>query len=279
MRLHPFRDDQYPMLTTLLLLVRIYLLALVILWLGQEFLLFPGVVLGDRHHPRHVDWAEVVEVTRPDASTFPALLANGHHDRLVVLTHGNGEAASMLDVYAERLDELGFATALMEYRGFAGVSGWPRETVLSADLDALLDALLERGYAADRTVLHGRSIGGGVAATGAHRVAGLVLESSFDSLRNTARDRWVVRIFPLGLLLRSPLDSQRRLSALDLPVLQVHDDQDAVVSVERARSLRDSLSRGRWIQTRGLAHGAPLVLVHGEARASWQAFLEEVVPP
>lgn len=276
MRWHPFEPGRPWLLTLLWMVLGVYLAFILILWLLQEVLLFPGVWLLREVDAEGPGWGEVVQIRRPDGSTFPLRLQDNGHDRLVLLAHGNGEAALDMGDYARVLTEAGWDFAAVEYRGYAGVSGWPTERRLQADLLTTIETLRTRGVTADRLVLFGRSIGGGVAASALDEVvpAGLVLESSFDSLLNTAADRSFLTLTPIGWLLRSPFRTASRVHRTGVPVFQVHDTTDHVVSVERARAV----SAGIYVETTGFPHGAPLLLLDPSLREHWLQWLEARVP-
>ena len=255
---------------------RVYLILLLIFWLGQEVLLFPGVLRGEAEPIRELQRIEVEHAGgRATAWRYPST-----HDRALLTFHGNAELCrARLSDYGEWLDRLGFGWVCMEYRGFDDVAGWPRQRTVVADGRALLHALPEHGLDVERVIVHGRSMGGGVAAQVAHDqpVAGLVLESTYDSVANVASRKPPVMFFPVRWLLRSPFDSATALRGTALPVFQAHDIHDEVVPFRNGEALARAIGGGQFHVSAGQPHGAPLVFMQ-PARPAFVAWLEAQVP-
>ena len=83
---------------------------------------------------------------------------------LVIFFHGNaGNIAHRLD-YLRMFHDLGLATLIIDYRGYGRSSGSPSEAGTYLDAEAAWrHATQTLGFAADRIVLFGESLGGGVA--------------------------------------------------------------------------------------------------------------------
>jgi fermentation-respiration switch protein FrsA (DUF1100 family) len=97
---------------------------------------------------------------------------------------------------------------------------------------------------AERVIAYGRSLGGGAAAQLAARrpVAGLVLVSSFSSVRDFAR-RYLV---PPGLV-RDPFDTVRVLRDFEGPVLIFHGRRDATIPYRHAEALARAAPGARLV--------------------------------
>jgi len=280
-KLHPFSDDRSKLLTLLLLLTRVWFITGVILWAGQEVVLFPGLYLRAFDDPAtaaEAMGATVQYLPSDDGGVCTLWRVTAGADRVVLMVHGNGEVNGDLLGYTEALAAAGWDWAAVEIRGFGDAPGWPGERAGAADMRRAL-AELRLQYPSDRIVVHGRSIGGGLAVAGIQdqQVGGLVLESTFDSLAATAASR--MPMYPMGLLLRHPMDTASYLNGRPLPVLQVHDKTDRVVNIGRARRLREVLVKGSWIETNRWPHGTPIVLMDVGAKSRWLAWLNVVVPP
>lgn len=257
--------------------LRVYLGLSVALWLMQDLVLFPGMYRSATNEKMLVGWNRVlVPGPGPDVRvlhTDPAF------DRVVVMAHGNGDFASDMILYGQVLQEEGWDFAVFEYRRYDDAPGWPGEENFAADLRAVLEWLPSQGWSMDRTVVHGRSIGGGVAVAGAHDadVAGFVLESTFDSVADVARRRLPTALLPVRLLLAHDFDNFR-LAERDVPVFQVHDRADTIIPIGRAHALRDALQNVTFMESEGHGHGTPLVFVVPEMREAWLAWLDDVAP-
>lgn len=87
-----------------------------------------------------------------------------------------------------------------------------------------------------RIVLHGRSLGGAVAAQVAATkpCAALVMESTFTSVASMA---WTIGAPPF--LVRHPFRTDRVLPTLGTPVLLMHGKEDTIVPPSHSRRLKE----------------------------------------
>jgi uncharacterized protein len=156
----------------------------------------------------------------------------------VVTFHGNaGTMADRLE-HTRLLHDLGVSVLTAEYRGYGDSEGSPTEEGLAADARAALSELRRRAPS-DRVVVHGRSLGGAVAARLASDVAvdGLVVESTFTTLRDMAGRSGI----PLAShLIAYEFDSLARVRELQTPLLIVHGQADELIPVDMGRQLRDA---------------------------------------
>jgi hypothetical protein len=162
---------------------------------------------------------------------------------LVVFTHGNGE---LIDDWAQAFEpprRWGAAVLLVEYPGYGRSTGSPSQDSIAAIMRTAFDQMTARAEIdPDRIVVYGRSLGGGAACALARerRVAALVLESTFTSVRRLARG------FGLpGFLVRDPFDNLEALRGYSGPVLIVHGERDEIIPVEHARELHAAATRSR----------------------------------
>src|SRR5204862_231923 len=121
---------------------------------------------------------------------------------VAVIFHGS---AGNLETWAPTIGpwvRAGCGALLVDPRGYGWSEGSPSEEGWLADGEAAVDFLAERGVAEERLVLHGISIGSGIAVPTAakRRVGGLVLDSPFTSLCDAAQAafpflpcRWLLR--------------------------------------------------------------------------------------
>lgn len=214
---------------------------LVILGL-QRHILFPRHLVGDRpavdiaalHGEvlvRAVDGGEVQAWFLPGAGVGPA--APGP---VVVFLHGNGERIEDWVSNLAPYRALGVSVLLPEYRGYGRSAGTPSEAGIVEDVVWFVDAVRARADVdATRVVLHGRSIGGGVACGVARQrpPAAMVLSSTFTSVVDMAKRFWLPR-----MLVLDPFDNVACLRGLDAPVLIVHGERDSLIPVAHARALQ-----------------------------------------
>ena len=190
---------------------------------------------------------------------------------VLVYAHGNAE---LIDHWAEALERyrrLGLSVLLPEYRGYGRSAGAPSERAIVDDFTAIVDRVLARPEV-DRTrlVIHGRSIGGGVACGLAlrRRPAALILQSTFTSLRDMAR-----RYGLPGWLVRDRFDNLAALSRLQLPTLVLHGTRDSLIPYAHGEKLA-AAAHGHRLVSFATDHNDPL----GEDPRFWReltAFLRQ----
>ena len=147
----------------------------------------------------------------------------------VLVLPGNGGNRRDRAGMAHLLSSAGFSVLLVDYRGYGGNPGTPSEHGLALDADAAAAMLLEKGFAASRTVYLGESLGTGVAAALASRrtPAGLVLRSPFTDLADVGAHHypWL----PVRPLLRDRFPVLDHVRELEIPVAVVRGTADEVV--------------------------------------------------
>ncbi len=159
-------------------------------------------------------------------------------DRPVALMlHGNAGFAGDMRALADALIDRDWAVVLVEYRGFAGQPGKPTEQGLYQDARSVIAHLQERGIEPQRMLAFGYSLGSGVAVQMATEVdlCAVGLIAPFTSIRAMAQAQypWL----PVDLLLLDRFDNDRKLSAIDEPVLIVHGLRDTLILPSHSETL------------------------------------------
>jgi hypothetical protein len=156
----------------------------------------------------------------------------------VLVFHGNGGDRSSRLPLAQALAAEGHAVLLTDYRGYAGNPGRPSEKGLQADARAARNWLVEEGgFAAERLVYFGESLGAGVAVALAaeQSPAALVLRSPFTSLHDVAAHHYP--FLPVRLLMRDRYPALETIGDIVSPVLVIAGDADRIVPTEQSRRL------------------------------------------
>jgi fermentation-respiration switch protein FrsA (DUF1100 family) len=164
---------------------------------------------------------------------------------VVLLCHGNaGNISHRLDQIRAIHNE-GLAVLAFDYAGYGWSTGAPSETQMYSDAGAALGWLLKRGFAPNRVIVYGESLGGAVAAQLAEvaRPQALVLEATFTSLEDVAEIHypWV----PVSWLLRYRFDTRAHLAGVMSKVVVIHSPQDELVPGQSQELCRQSPRAGR----------------------------------
>jgi hypothetical protein len=158
----------------------------------------------------------------------------------LLLCHGNAGNVGDRIFHAELLTAAGFDVLLFDYRGYGRSSGRPDEEGTYRDARAARSCLLSQpGVDPDRVIYLGESLGGAVAielAT-AHPPAGLVLLSTFTSVRAMARAHYP--LIPAAVV-PDAYPSLDRIRDLHVPLLVLHGDRDDIVPLEQGQALYDA---------------------------------------
>lgn len=213
-----------------------------LLYLAQERLIFhpqPAPIGQLPLPPGHT--AEPVVFQSHDGLTLKGDLIrpSGGPTPLVIYYGGNAEEISYLAQYADRYADA--ALLLVNYRGYGGNPGSPGERTLVADAIAIFDqAQRLANIRKDAIILHGRSLGSGVAVAVAHQrpAAGIILTTPFDSLAAVAQTHYPVVL--TRMLLRHSFDSESRASSANVRSVFLVAGADFIIPPSHARKLFDA---------------------------------------
>lgn len=159
-------------------------------------------------------------------------------EHVILFCHGNGGNIS------HRLDSLhlfhrmGLSVLMFDYRGYGRSKGKPSEEGTYQDARAAWDFLAdERQISPDRIIIHGRSLGGAVAARLAkdRQAKALILESTFTSVPKMGAELYPY--LPIRWLCRFSYDTQSILPEIECPVLVIHSPEDDLVAISHGRAL------------------------------------------
>lgn len=234
-----------------LVLVGGYVGLLVLLYLKQESLIFPGRDMQGSSEC-FVDSAldfERLQLKTAEGETVQAVFARAadskgrelddfRHRPTLIYFYGNGMCLS--DALGELRDyrRLGVNVVSVDYVGYGSSSGSPSERGCYAAADALYDHLSARKDVDPKKIVAlGRSLGSGVAVDLAIRkpLAGLVLFSAYTSMGDMARELYP--FVPASLLLKHRFESKSKIAEVSCPILIAHGRRDTIISPTMSMSL------------------------------------------
>ena len=211
-----------------------------VVWLAQDNLVFyPRAAVARPAAPSGWQVEDVALSARDGTKLAGVLLRRPGAARspLVIYFGGNAEevtgaATDAPTLYGER------SVLLVNYRGYGASGGKPSETALVSDASELFDWAARRAdIDPDRIVLHGRSLGSGVAVqlAAARTPRCVVLTSPFASAVDVARE--VYPWLPVQAMLRHPFDSGARAPGIKVPLLVVSASDDTAVAPRHSEKL------------------------------------------
>ncbi len=224
-----------------------YLFVVVIFTLFQRKLMYRPTVADNLSVQRaglDADRVKDILIEAPDGTELRGWLlksVTNENASLVVYFPGNS-----LNRF-ERVDDLrevtraGFDVLICDYRGYGDSGGSPSEPTLTSDARLVVQEALKLGYAQERMVIFGESLGGAVALSlwsdreFEVRPAGLILSSTFSSMPETVG--WHYPLFPFRFLLLDTWRSIEWIGAVQCPITIYHGDRDTMAPIEHARRL------------------------------------------
>lgn len=259
-----------------------------------------------------------VSIPRPQSLVTPAhyklpfetiYLTNRSGDRLetwhvpgrddgpiVLMYHGYAVSKSTLLTTARAIKQLRFATLLVDFYGSGGSSGSGTTIgVKEADDVAVSVEYAKSRWPQRRIVLYGISMGGAALlramAVGGVKADGVVIEAVFDSLLNTAKNRFRSMGLPPSpftelLLFWGSVQQEFNYFShnpaqyavkVECPLLILHGEQDQRATLAEARTIATALGkRGRLVGFPGVPHMAIVDARRGEWMEAVGEFLQQL---
>jgi len=231
------------MILALLKIVAVsYFVIIVAFYFLQSRMLFQSTKGLDRT-PNVYEWAyESVRLDVGEHITTGWWIPYGEDSKGVILfSHGNaGNMAGRLEsVFLFR--KMGFDVLVYDYGGYGESTGASSEGRCYADIRAMYDWLTEeKAIPAERIVLFGRSLGGGVTSELAQevKVAAVIVESTFKSV--SARAQEIFPFLPAKLIVKNRFENHSKIDSFLSPVLIVHSPDDTLIPFHHGRALFDA---------------------------------------
>jgi fermentation-respiration switch protein FrsA (DUF1100 family) len=234
------RSWRYRVVRTLIVLAVCYLGVIVVLALFENSMLYHPTTAAGEWRDQPDSRIQDIDLHTPRGDSvhawwWPKEGAEG----AVLYCHGNaGNLSHRAYAMADWRKQLNYSVLIFDYPGFGRSAGTPDEAGCYAAAGAAYDWLTAAGRVpADRVLIYGCSLGGGVAVDLASRVPhrALVLLSTFTSVPDRAQElfpwlpaRWVVR---------NRFDNLGKIQRCTRPVFIAHGDNDEVVPFAHGEKL------------------------------------------
>lgn len=177
----------------------------------------------------------------------------------VLFCHGNGEHVGYLgQEMLEMAEHFRISIFAFDYRGYGKSEGKPFEQGVIEDSIAAQQWLADQANIKPTDiVLHGRSLGGGVAVNLAGNVGAraLIAERTFHSMVAIGAGQYP--FLPVRWVMRNRYPSVEHIQKFDGTLLQLHGDADTLVPIESAEQLFAACPsvKKSFIKVPGMGHG------------------------
>lgn len=232
-------DGRLKRVLILLILISVVIYAGIVgyMYANQDELLYKPS--GELPAPNEVGLADVDVISLPmsDGVVLTAWSAPPATEGAPTVLFFHGQSGNLGD-RADRLREIlnsGFGLLAPSYRGFPGSGGEPSELALISDGVHMFDRLDSEGAA---IVLHGQSLGTGVAAAVAQQRPNaqlLVLEAPFTATVDVAAERYP--FLPVSALMKDQFATRDFIGDVTVPTLIFHGTEDETVPVHHGQAL------------------------------------------
>jgi uncharacterized protein len=177
---------------------------------------------------------EDIYFTAADGTRLNGWFYPANTNLVILLCHGNAGNLSHRLPLIDTLIKAGASVFAFDYRGYGRSAGKPTEKGVCLDAEAAWQWLTNRGFAPDRIVALGESLGGGVVCELATRkpLRALILQSTFTSVPDVAAE--MMPWLPVRLLLTTRFNNQEKLKQIRIPVLILHGRKDTIIPFRHA---------------------------------------------
>ena len=224
---------------SILVVILLYLAVLVGMYASQRSMLY---ATADNGSLAATDWTAIAGTKRfaiqtTDGEQLASWYVPPRPGRPVFLFfHGKGGGLERKKWRWARVRKAGYGILAFSYRGYPGSTGSPSEIGLVRDAQAVY-AWLRKRHDANQIILHGLSLGTGVAIALANKakVRAVILEAPYTAIVDVAAERypWL----PVHWLMWDQFLSRERIESVKAPVLIVHGTKDTVIPFEHAKRL------------------------------------------
>ncbi|ESQ89187.1 alpha/beta hydrolase [Asticcacaulis benevestitus] len=156
---------------------------------------------------------------------------------VILFLHGNAASLEKGKWRYIRMHKEGVGYLALAYRGYSGSTGTPTEKGLLTDGLTAYDWLRATGFKDSDIVIHGHSLGTGVATWLATQrpARALILEAPFTATSDVGAERYPY--IPVSFLMTDKFLSRERIKDVHMPVLIAHGDKDRVVPFAQGERL------------------------------------------
>lgn len=226
-----------------------FLLVIYALILIGIFLFQRNLVFSPDNSPISVpneDIKEVILKTENNESLYNWHSITKDTNIVILFMHGNaGNIATKINKL-ETFKTLGFDVFLLGYPGYGESSGSPSEKNFVHAAKQGFDYLKSLGYANNKIVVYGESLGTAVAIQLAATIEArsVILEAPMTSIQEIAAEQYP--FIPIKWLIKDPFLSINHIEQVDEPVLIIHGDMDEAIPFQHGQRLYEAIKTSKY---------------------------------
>lgn len=212
--------------------------------LTQPLQVFPGMVADMvGRGPTPPTWAERSFVVTADGKSLETWRVSPPERRfrqVALVFHGNGDVLTQAVGYQAWLRDQGFLSYGFDYRGYGNSSGFPSESGLYSDAEAIYQYVISREGVRPQDILaFGVSLGTGPAAyiASRHPIGTLALLSPYTSIPDVVRGMGLVAVLSPFVWYSFPVESFIK-DLRDTCLVLAHGKRDQVIPWTHSRVLQ-----------------------------------------
>lgn len=174
--------------------------------------------------------------------------------KTVLFCHGNaGNISNRLDTVSFYYHEMNCNLMIFDYSGYGKSGGEVGEKNSYKNVRDVYDYMInELKVKPEDLIVHGRSLGGAVAADLAvdNKCGGLILESTFSSIDDMVSS--VLPLLPIGWAITIEYDTIGKIDRIKVPMLIIHSKGDEIIPFYMGENLYKSASKMKhWLEIEG----------------------------
>lgn len=224
---------------------------LVFLLLENNLIYYPVSAAADWQQPLDETWQDVFFSTPNGTKLHAWWCPKESSDGALIFCHGNaGNLSHRADLLPILQDEMNVSVLIFDYPGYGKSEGSPSEAECYAAGEAAYQWLTgEKKNSAERIIILGNSLGGGVATELArrHPHRALILCKTFTSM--PAVGQRLYPWLPVRWLMRTRFENLSKLKDLKKPILIAHGTADPLVPYNHAEQLYESANEPKMLYT------------------------------
>jgi alpha-beta hydrolase superfamily lysophospholipase len=226
-------------ISTILLILGIYIAISVALYYLQDYMLFkPEKLPKDFQFDYENQETKEYNLETRDGAVINGLrfFPKGESKGVVLYLKGNSKSIKGWGKFAVDFTRHGYNVLMVDYRGFGKSTGKRSQKAIKRDLQLVYNKLKEQ-TTEDRIILYGRSLGSGFATKLAsmNNPKLLILDAPYYSLTKVTTR--YAPFMPLSLLLKYPLPTYKWLKYVQCPIHIIHGTHDKLIPFKSSLKL------------------------------------------